>query len=127
MATKNSQTTTPATDTPVGNDPMAELEALMKRADEIRETAKASALDTIHQQIESLKRIGFFYNLVEQGQPRLNVPTNNGKGGAADFNPSRFCPLCQMQGHDKRAHRGQSPNPRPFTKEELSGMGLTPR
>ena len=34
------------------------------------------------------------------------------------------CPICQVPGHDGRAHRSQGKNKKPFTKEELRERGL---
>lgn len=37
---------------------------------------------------------------------------------------TRFCNICQMEGHDGRAHRSQGKKKRKFTAEELQKLGL---
>jgi hypothetical protein len=44
---------------------------------------------------------------------------------SAKWNAQKFCPYCQIQGHDGRAHRGQ-PAPTKWTKAELAAFGYLP-
>lgn len=38
--------------------------------------------------------------------------------------PEKPCPICNIKGHDARAHRSQGKNKKPFTKEELKEKGF---
>jgi hypothetical protein len=44
---------------------------------------------------------------------------------SAKWNGQKFCPYCQIQGHDGRAHRGQ-PAPGKWSKAELAAFGYMP-
>ena len=44
---------------------------------------------------------------------------------SAKWNGQKFCPYCQIQGHDGRAHRGQ-PVPGKWSKAELAAYGYLP-
>lgn len=44
---------------------------------------------------------------------------------SARFVGTKYCPYCQIPGHDGRAHRGQ-PKPRQFGRQELEVYGLVP-
>ena len=44
---------------------------------------------------------------------------------SAKWNGQKFCPYCQIQGHDGRAHRGQ-PEARKWSKAELAAFGYLP-
>jgi len=45
--------------------------------------------------------------------------------GSAKWNGSKFCPYCQIQGHDGRAHRGQLSAGK-WSKSELAAFGYLP-
>ncbi len=45
-------------------------------------------------------------------------------GGKRKSSSDAVCPICQVPGHDGRAHRSQGKNKKPFTKEELRERGL---
>lgn len=45
-------------------------------------------------------------------------------GGKRKSSSDAVCPICEVPGHDGRAHRSQGKNKKPFTKEELREKGL---
>jgi hypothetical protein len=45
--------------------------------------------------------------------------------GSAKWNAQKFCPYCQIQGHDGRAHRGQVVAKK-WTQAELAAFGYLP-
>jgi hypothetical protein len=79
--------------------------------------AKKEALERVHAAIKDLNELGFAYKLVSgdgavSGKKKRNTdPTK------------RHCPICDMDGHDARAHRNQE-NKKKFTKAELEERGL---
>lgn len=121
----------------VPNPDMRDLltEALSFKAkyEELMGQARESAMSRINTELEKLNALGL-------GQYRLvnaNIPTRTsssvGTGPKRDwrrppkaYNPDKKCVVCNIVGHDARAHRAQAPNPRPFTQDELAKQNYLP-
>ena len=44
------------------------------------------------------------------------------KGKKVKSAADRFCPICEVSGHDGRAHKSQGAKKKPFTADELAAM-----
>jgi hypothetical protein len=101
--------------------PMNIIEQL-KKLDEQRAAllanAKTEALEKAKTAIAELNSLGFYYTLREGAATKRKTVTRN-------TDPSKkHCPVCDIDGHDARAHRGQGKNKKKFTGVELKGLGL---
>jgi CRISPR/Cas system-associated protein Cas10 (large subunit of type III CRISPR-Cas system) len=102
---------------------MTVLEQL-KKLDEQRakliEDAKASAMKKVQEGIDDLTAIGFMCKLVEikDDEPAAKKRASTQKPAA-----ERHCDICDIMGHDARAHRNQEPKKK-FTQKELLEKGL---
>jgi len=55
---------------------------------------------------------------------RAGNGTRGRSTGSAKFSDTTHCPICEINGHDARAHRGQEKK-RPFTRAELIDRGYS--
>jgi hypothetical protein len=95
-----------------------QLRKLDEQRTEILEKAKKDLLDKAAAAIEELNSLGFSYGLIE-GKSQVK------KTGKRNTDPSKkHCPICDMDGHDGRAHRGQGKTKKKFTAAELKELGL---
>src|SRR5262245_49031595 len=113
-----------------------EVEHLLKLQEEIDQN-KATALNQVKLEIERLQtwyrtRLNALHALLARLDPsaanlpidQIPTPTpamqrEEGVYISAKFNPQKYCPVCQIPGHDGRAHRGQFPQSRAFSRKEL--------
>jgi hypothetical protein len=97
-----------------------ERQKLQEQIDEI--DGKLNELKTARRDelLAELKELGF--SATGSGGGRKTA----GAGGAGKRKSSTdaVCPICEVRGHDGRAHRSQGKNKKPFTKEELQEKGL---
>lgn len=94
----------------------------LKKLDEQRTAllagAKKEALDKANSAIAELATLGFHYTLAETGG-RTNKKSRN-------TDPTKkHCEICNLDGHDGRAHRGQGKKKEKFTAAELKELGLS--
>jgi hypothetical protein len=94
----------------------------IKKLDEQREKlladAKEEALTKAKAAIADLNSLGFGYKLVQGDGGRAKTTRNT--------NPAnKHCNICDMDGHDGRAHRSQGKNKKKFTAAELKELGLS--
>jgi hypothetical protein len=62
----------------------------------------------------------------EQKLGELGYGERKKKSGTRNTDPAnKFCALCDMKGHDQRAHRSQGDKKRKFTAKELDELGLS--
>jgi len=82
--------------------------------------AKDEALKKAEAAIADLNSLGFAYRLVEgnEGPHGKKKATTQQKPAA-----ERHCDICDINGHDARAHRNQEPKKK-FTQKELAEKGL---
>jgi hypothetical protein len=89
--------------------------------------AKDEAIDSINQQIETLRELGFRYVLVPEDEPRAAAPRAQRATGTRTKDPNKPCSVCgfvTVPPHDGRVHRSQGDNKKPFTDAQLAGLGL---
>ena len=107
---------------------------LKEKYDTLVAEAKQEQLDAITASIGELKELGFVYTLTEGNAPlpSKSVATRAPKGQAkpkvapgpsANYDEKKKCALCDMLGHDQRAHRSQEPKAK-FLPQELEVRGL---
>lgn len=94
----------------------------LKKLDEQREKllsdAKEEALTKAKAAIAELNELGFAYKLT-QGDGAVRAK------GTRNTDPAKkHCPICDMNGHDGRAHRAQGDKKKKFTAAELKELGL---
>lgn len=109
--------------------PLERIRQLEEQKQAIMAEAKAEALATATAAVDALNELGFSYRLTEGAIPRIVRQLTGGEGrkGTRQVNAERPCPICNFKTappHDARRHRSQGDNKKPFTAEELSGMGL---
>ena len=51
--------------------------------------------------------------------------TTRKRGGASKPAGERYCNICEAQGHDARAHRGQGKNKKKFSAAEMKELGAS--
>jgi hypothetical protein len=99
---------------------MTVLERL-KKLDEERAKllagAKAEGLKKAEEAVADLNSLGFSYRLVKG-----NSGGKKGKGTRNTDPSKRHCSICEVDGHDARAHRGQGKNKKKFTPAELKEL-----
>jgi len=71
-----------------------------------------------HELLAELKELG--WSPSGAGPGRKTASSGRKRKSSSDA----VCPICQVPGHDGRAHRSQGKNKKPFTKEELRERGL---
>ncbi len=82
----------------------------------LRDEIKDGVLRSVEDQLQVLSELGFSYRLVE-GNTRASA--------AKTKRPKKIlhCEICNVDGHDKRAHKNQKPR-QAFTPKELEERGL---
>ena len=116
---------------------MNELERAKRDADKLRQEAISELLQRRREISRELRQLGYEGDVGDQGRedgspaplPASLFDTGPSGGprrkrmkstrAAAD----RVCPICEVTGHDLRAHRGQQVK-RPFTAQERAERGL---
>ncbi len=100
-----------------------DLEALLERRKKLQEQ-----LDEVEEKIGELKQAQIQEHLAalkELGyQTRTRAKRSSSSGASRHQDPNKKCPICEIPGHDARAHRSQGEKKKPFTKEELKERGL---
>jgi hypothetical protein len=121
---------------------MGELEKAKREADRLRQEAIAELLQQRKDITRQLRQLG--YESEPSEEPR-QAPGTAGAAAEPDRalllfgelpsinsrrkrlvkkdTQSRRCPVCEVDGHDLRAHRGQTLK-RPFSTEEMRERGL---
>jgi hypothetical protein len=100
---------------------MSVLEQI-KKLDEQRakllSDAKTEALAKAEAAIEELNSLGFSYSLTAGTGTKKKTGTRN-------TDPAKkHCDICDINGHDGRAHRSQGDKKKKFTAAELKELGL---
>ena len=101
-----------------------QIRALEEQRSALITDAKDQALEVIHTQIDTLRELGFEYELSAKSGKRTKPATRTRKPTG---HPQGECPICGFETdppHDARHHRGQEPK-RPFTDLELAERGFT--
>jgi hypothetical protein len=118
---------------------MGELEKAKREADRLRQEAISELLQRRKEITRQLRQLGYESETVE-AERTLTVDSPPGlhavplfpdvplahprrKRLVAKNGEDRQCPVCEVRGHDLRAHRGQTLK-RPFTDVELRERGL---
>jgi hypothetical protein len=93
---------------------------MQKELDEVRQEAIKELQTRQEETAAQLRMLGY-----NQPTPQQSV---GGWGTKKTYQKKesgqKFCPICQLVGHDGRQHRQQGPTKRPFTKDELAQFGL---
>jgi hypothetical protein len=138
LRTPPTTTTNAGTGTVDETDPLNAALAYKQRYESLLTQARDTTLSDINTRIERLNSIGAgHYRLIEVnnavGGRGPGRPAASGGAGKRDwkrpprqFNPAKHCDVCGIAGHDKRAHRGQVPNVRAFTQDELATLNYLP-
>lgn len=85
--------------------------AQLDKLEELKQKAINELLEQRRGIDEKLSKLGY------QEQPATKKRAASTKDAS-----ERFCNICQVSGHDARAHRSQGDNKRPFTAEELAAL-----
>lgn len=104
-----------------GKSVVDQLKSLDDQRQKILGQAKEEALRRVQAAIDELNNLGFSFGL-ESGR----TSSSGSRKGTRRVSADRPCPICGFRtepAHDARRHRGR-PNKKPFTAEELSGMGM---
>ena len=97
-----------------------QLRKLDEQRTALLDSAKREALEKANGAIAELKSLGFNYRLVESGRE-----SSGGRKRIRNTDPSkRHCPICDVDGHDGRAHRGQGKTKKKFTAAEVKELDL---
>lgn len=109
---------TPTPETPAAPEvPVLTADQVVEMArtiDQHRQMAIEQLLMDRDQIEESLQMLGW------EPPATTNTPRSSGSGGAVG--EGKHCPICNVAGHDGRAHRGQGVNKRRFTASELAQL-----
>ena len=103
-----------------------QIRKLDEQKAKLLQDAKKEALGRAEAAIADLNSLGFNYRLVEGSTSSRGSPAEGSRKGTRQVNAERPCPICNFRTeppHDARRHRGQHEK-RPFTAEELKGLGL---
>ena len=118
-----------------------ELEKAKRDTDRLRQEAIAELLQARKEINRQLQQLGYEGESAEPKSARSSAasvqaealrelrfsPTERAPIGRrrapVEDTANRRCPICETEGHDLRAHRGQDVK-RPFTPEELAEKGL---
>ncbi|MGQ0814419.1 MAG: hypothetical protein ACT4O1_08120 [Gemmatimonadota bacterium] len=120
---------------------MNELEKAKRDMDRLRQEAIAELLQQRKDINRQLQQLGYEGEAVQE-RPRASQARADAQESAVPWSApeararrrrrageidtqARKCPICDLPGHDLRAHRGQE-HKRPFTAEELAEKGLAP-
>ena len=116
---------------------MNELERAKREADRVRQEAISELLQKRKEITRQLRQLGYENEGQETERAPLEVSSgihavplfpdipeqSRRKRLVARNGQDRRCPVCEVGGHDLRAHRGQALK-RPFSQEELRERGL---
>jgi hypothetical protein len=119
---------------------MGELERAKREADRLRQEAINELLQRRKEITRQLRQLGYesetheSERVVQADAPAAGLhsvplfpddPLGNPrrKRMVAKNGQERQCPVCELRGHDLRAHRGQALK-RPFSEQELKERGL---
>jgi hypothetical protein len=110
-----------------------EIRALEAKKQEIQSKAHDEAKKAADAAVAALNELGYSYRLVEGGRMGSAMPPrarkSSGEGKATRAPSTGPCPICKFETsphHDARKHRSQPEGQKkPFTAEELTGLGLT--
>jgi len=95
-----------------------EREKLQGQIAEIDEKLRDMRSSRQNELLSELKELGWSPTAARTGRKTA------ASGGKRKSSSDAVCPICQVPGHDGRAHRSQGKNKKPFTKEELRERGL---
>ena|SRR5688572_17326433 len=115
---------------------MNELERAKRDADKLRQEAISELLQRRKEINRELRQLGYEGDVGEHGREEgapaplpaslfdtgSNGPRRKRLKSTRD-KAERSCPICEVAGHDLRAHRGQEVK-RPFTTQERAARGL---
>jgi hypothetical protein len=99
--------------------PLQRLKQLDDEKNKILAAAKDEAMSLINQGLTALRGLGFNYKVSESS----GRASRKGTRTVRDVP----CPICGFKTkppHDRRAHRSQGDNKKPFTAQELNAKGL---
>jgi hypothetical protein len=99
-----------------------DLEALLERRKKLQEQ-----LDEVEAKVVELKQAQIQEHLAalkELGYQTRSRAKRGSSSASRHQDPNKKCPICEIPGHDARAHRSQGEKKKPFTKEELKERGL---
>jgi hypothetical protein len=119
---------------------MSELEKAKREADRVRQEAIAELLQRRKEITRQLRQLGYEGGVEAERSSLPDAPTGAQVVSLFPDGPSiakrrrlvvrngddRHCPVCEIAGHDLRAHRGQTLK-RPFSPDELRTRGLVAR
>jgi hypothetical protein len=99
---------------------------LQNRLDSMKDAAIKGLLRRIEESKAQLARLGYVEQTPEPGwittAPRTITPAKRrgvGRGRGSKPKSGRFCKVCNVTGHDRRAHKN---HPKKFTADELAAM-----
>lgn len=101
-----------------------QLKALDEQRTKLLDGARSEALQKAQAAVDELNELGFSY-VLREGDGRGKRAGS--RKGTRQVDPNKACPICGFitdPPHDGRAHRAQGEKKRPFSADELSGMGL---
>jgi hypothetical protein len=98
---------------------LEQLKKLDEQRQKLLDGAKQEALAKAEAAVVELNAIGFSYRLVEG-----SGAGKKGKGTRNTDPSKKHCNVCDMAGHDGRAHRSQGKNKKKFTAAELKELDL---
>ena len=98
------------------------LEKIQKLQEQIEE-AKTAALEELRGQRKEVQ------SQLAEIDRQISALSGQSAGGTKakgtrKSSSEAVCPICEIPGHDGRAHRSQGKHKKPFTKEELREKGL---
>ena len=117
---------------------IGELERARREADRLRQEAISELLQRRKEITRQLRQLGYESEVhgPDRAQtvdvsghhsvplfPDVPLPHPHRRRAIAGNGRERHCPVCEIKGHDLRAHRGQSLK-RPFSELELRERGL---
>ncbi len=117
---------------------MNELEKAKREADRVRQEAIGELLQKRKEITRQLRQLGYESEVQEPERTPADlasgthavplfrdIPAEHGRSKrlVARNGQDRRCPVCELGGHDLRAHRGQALK-RPFSADELKERGL---
>ena len=98
----------------------AKLQDAERNANVYREAIEGRKQEEINKRLEELRSLGWSPSPASRNT--LSKP--KGEGVKRQRDPNKPCPICNITGHDARAHRSQGKTKKPFTPEELKERNL---
>jgi hypothetical protein len=96
-----------------------QIKKLDEQKAQLLESAKTEALAKAEAAVKELTELGFSYRLTE-GEKETKRKTRS-----RNTDPNKkYCKICDMKGHDGRAHRNQDDKKKKFTAAELKDLEL---